>query len=293
MISSQKSAEATDSGKLFIVGTPIGNLEDMSYRAIRTLQEADFIAAEDTRNTIKLCNHFDIQTPMISYHEHNTRIAGDKLIEHLKNGKNIAIVSDAGMPCISDPGADIVELAIEQGIAVVPIPGPNAAITALVASGITPQPFLFFGFLPRQKKEQKAQLVKLARYEETLVFYEAPHRLKQTLKALVEPFGEDRRIAMARELTKRFEELLRGTLAEALEWAEGNEIRGEFCLVIEGNDHVEAEQLDVWWMGLTVKEHVDKLIEQRDIRSKDAIREVADARELSKRDVYQAYHVES
>nr|WP_205407184.1 16S rRNA (cytidine(1402)-2'-O)-methyltransferase [Sporosarcina sp. PTS2304] len=292
MITSQKSAELTDRGKLFIVGTPIGNLEDMTYRAIRILQEADFIAAEDTRNTVKLCNHFDIHTPMISYHEHNTRIAGDKIIEHLQNGKDVAIVSDAGMPCISDPGADLVELAIAEGLAVVPVPGPNAAVTALVASGITPQPFLFWGFLPRQKKEQKNQLEKLQRYEETLLFYEAPHRLKQTLKALVEQFGKERKIVMARELTKRFEELLRGTLSEALEWAESNEIKGEFCLVVEGNQHVQEQSVDVWWKELTIKEHVEHVIEQKDIRSKEAIREVAEARELSKRDVYQAYHVE-
>ncbi|AXI01394.1 16S rRNA (cytidine(1402)-2'-O)-methyltransferase [Sporosarcina sp. PTS2304] len=291
-MTSQKSAELTDRGKLFIVGTPIGNLEDMTYRAIRILQEADFIAAEDTRNTVKLCNHFDIHTPMISYHEHNTRIAGDKIIEHLQNGKDVAIVSDAGMPCISDPGADLVELAIAEGLAVVPVPGPNAAVTALVASGITPQPFLFWGFLPRQKKEQKNQLEKLQRYEETLLFYEAPHRLKQTLKALVEQFGKERKIVMARELTKRFEELLRGTLSEALEWAESNEIKGEFCLVVEGNQHVQEQSVDVWWKELTIKEHVEHVIEQKDIRSKEAIREVAEARELSKRDVYQAYHVE-
>ncbi|PIC63700.1 16S rRNA (cytidine(1402)-2'-O)-methyltransferase [Sporosarcina sp. P13] len=291
-MTSQKSAEMTEAGKLFIVGTPIGNLEDMTYRAIRILQEADFIAAEDTRNTIKLCNHFDIRTPMISYHEHNTRVAGEKIIEHLQSGKDIAIVSDAGMPCISDPGADLVELAIEQGLAVVPVPGPNAAVTALVASGITPQPFLFWGFLPRQKKEQKVQLAKLQRYEETLLFYEAPHRLKQTLKALVEQFGNERKIVMARELTKRFEELLRGTLVEAVEWAETNEIKGEFCLVVEGNRHVQEEQVDVWWSDLTVKEHVEHVIERKEIRSKEAIREVAEAREMSKRDVYQAYHVD-
>ncbi|MBY0223303.1 MULTISPECIES: 16S rRNA (cytidine(1402)-2'-O)-methyltransferase [Sporosarcina] len=289
---SQKSAETTEAGKLFIVGTPIGNLEDMTYRAIRILQEVDFIAAEDTRNTIKLCNHFDIHTPLISYHEHNTRVAGEKIIEYLKTGKDIAIVSDAGMPCISDPGTDLVKLAIEQEIAVVPVPGPNAAVTALVASGITPQPFLFWGFLARQKKEQKEQLKKLQRYEETLLFYEAPHRLKQTLRNLTEQFGEERKIVMARELTKRFEELLRGTLAEAVEWADTHEIRGEFCLVVEGNCNVQEEVIEEWWTELSIKDHVEQVIEQKEIRSKDAIREVAEARGLGKRDVYQAYHVD-
>nr|WP_157129957.1 16S rRNA (cytidine(1402)-2'-O)-methyltransferase [Sporosarcina ureae] len=292
MITSQKSAETTDLGKLFIVGTPIGNLEDMTFRAVRILQEVDYIAAEDTRNTIKLCNHFEIQTQMISYHEHNTRVAGDKIIELLQDGKDIAIVSDAGMPCISDPGADLVELAIEHGVAVVPVPGPNAAVTALVASGITPQPFLFYGFLSRQKKELKTQLEKLQGYEETLLFYEAPHRLKQTLRGLAEQFGNERKIVMARELTKRFEELLRGTLAEAVEWAETNEVRGEFCLVVEGNQHVQHTVATAWWTDLSMKEHVEHVIEEKAIRSKDAIKEVAEAREVSKRDVYQAYHVE-
>lgn len=292
MITSQKSAETTELGKLFIVGTPIGNLEDMTFRAVRILQEADYIAAEDTRNTIKLCNHFEIHTQMISYHEHNTRVAGEKIIEYLQDGKDIAIVSDAGMPCISDPGADLVELAIEHGIAVVSVPGPNAAVTALVASGITPQPFLFFGFLSRQKKELKTQLEKLQNYEETLLFYEAPHRLKQTLRGLAEQFGNERKIVMARELTKRFEELLRGTIAEAVEWAESNEIRGEFCLVVEGNLNVQYEVETAWWTDLSIKEHVEHVIEEKQVRSKDAIKEVAEARELSKRDVYQAYHVE-
>ena len=292
MITSQKSAEKTDSGKLFIVGTPIGNLEDMTFRAVRILQEADYIAAEDTRNTIKLCNHFDIHTQMISYHEHNTRVSGEKIIELLQQGKDIAIVSDAGMPCISDPGADLVEWAIEQGIAVVSVPGPNAAVTALVASGIMPQPFLFFGFLSRQKKELKAQLGKLQRYEETLLFYEAPHRLKQTLRGLEEQFGGERKIVMARELTKRFEELLRGTVAEAIEWAESHDVRGEFCLVVEGNQDVQNEVEVAWWTDLSIKEHVGRLIEEKNLRSKDAIKEVAETREVSKRDVYQAYHVE-
>ncbi|ARD49702.1 16S rRNA (cytidine(1402)-2'-O)-methyltransferase [Sporosarcina sp. P33] len=291
-MTSQKSAETTEHGKLFIVGTPIGNLEDMSFRAVRILQEADYIAAEDTRNTIKLCNHFDIHTQLISYHEHNTRAAGEKIIELLQDGKDVAIVSDAGMPCISDPGADLVELAIAKGIAAVPVPGPNAAVTALVASGITPQPFTFFGFLSRQKKEQKAQLAKLQRCEETLLFYEAPHRLKQTLRSLAEQFGSERKIVMARELTKRFEELLRGTIGEAVEWAESNEIRGEFCLVVEGNTQAEDEMNTAWWTELSMKKHVEYVIEERGVRSKDAIKEVAETRGLSKRDVYQAYHVE-
>lgn len=292
MITSQKSAEQSENGKLYIVGTPIGNLEDMTFRAVRILQEVHFIAAEDTRNTKKLCNHFEIMTPLISYHEHNTRQAGEKIIEHLQSGKDIAIVSDAGMPCISDPGADLVVLAIENGLSVVPVPGPNAAITALIASGISPQPFTFWGFLPRQKKEQREQLEKLRLHEETLLFYEAPHRLKTTLRSLAEQFGEDRRIVMARELTKRFEEFLRGTLAEAAEWAETNEIRGEFCLVVEGNPNGEELSETAWWEELTIKQHVQQIMDQKSIHSKDAIKEVAKARGIGKREVYQVYHIE-
>lgn len=291
MIQSQKSAEQTDKGILYLVGTPIGNLEDMSYRAIRILKEVQMIAAEDTRNTIKLCNHFEIETPLMSYHEHNVRAAGEKIIELLQGGKDVAVVSDAGMPCISDPGADAAALAINEGFSVVPIPGPNAAITALVASGITPQPFLFFGFLSRQKKEQKEQLETLRWRQETLLFYEAPHRLKQTLRALAEQFGGSRRITLARELTKRFEELLRGTIEEAVEWAEQNEVRGEFCLVVEGSSERRQEET-AWWEHLSLPEHVERLMEEQSLGSKEAIKEVAETRGLSKREVYQAYHVD-
>ncbi len=211
----QKSAEYK-TGVLYLVGTPIGNLEDMSYRAIRILQEADIIAAEDTRNTLKLSNHFDIHTPFMSYHEHNLEAGGRKILDLLLEGKVVALVSDAGMPCISDPGADIAEKAIAEGIAVVPVPGPNAAISALVASGISTQPFLFYGFLDRQKKKRREQLELLQFRQETLLFYEAPHRLKETLRALQDQFGADRRITLARELTKRFEQFMRGTIEEAI-----------------------------------------------------------------------------
>ena len=206
---SQKSAEA-GGGKLFLVGTPIGNLEDMTFRAIRILKEVDTIAAEDTRNTIRLCNHFEIKTPLMSYHEHNIEVGGEKILNLLAEGKSVALVSDAGMPCISDPGADVVVKALADGYDVVPVPGANAAISALVASGLTPQPFLFFGFLSRKKKERGIQLDALKRREETVILYEAPHRLKETLRALETSFGRDRAVVLAREVTKRFEEFLRG-----------------------------------------------------------------------------------
>lgn len=286
---SQKS-NAVDNGKLFLVGTPIGNLEDMTYRAIRILQEVDTIAAEDTRNTIKLCNHYEIKTSLMSYHEHNLVVGGEKILELLAAGKSVALVSDAGMPCISDPGADIATRAIEAGYDVIPVPGANAAITALVASGLTTQPFAFHGFLPRQKKERKLQIERLKNKEETIILYEAPHRLKETLKALSEQIEPSRQIVLAREVTKKFEEFLRGTLAEALVWASEETVRGEFCLLIEGGDGV-VEEAAAWWSDLSVLEHVTAVMEQKEIRSKDAIREVAEARKMSKRDVYQAYHV--
>lgn len=288
---SQKSAEP-EGGKLFLVGTPIGNLEDMTYRAIRILKEVDIIAAEDTRNTIKLCNHFTIQTPLISYHEHNIVVGGEKILTLLSEGKDVALVSDAGMPCISDPGVDIVSKALAVGYDVVPVPGANAAISALVASGLPPQPFLFYGFLSRDKKERQNQLDLLKKREETIILYEAPHRLKKTVTALYEEFGGGRRIVLAREITKRFEEFLRGTLEEAVIWVESNNIRGEFCIVLEGGDGIGEAKKETWWQNLSLYDHVEELITKKGMRSKDAIREVAKEREMSRRDVYKDYHVD-
>ena len=286
---SQKSSQHEAGSCLYLVATPIGNLEDMTVRALRILKEVDVIAAEDTRNTKKLCNYFDISTPLISYHEHNIEVGGEKLLQYLRDGKSIALVSDAGLPCISDPGADIVEKAIEEDIAVVPIPGANAALTALIASGISPQPFYFFGFLNRNKKDRREQLEKLLKREETLVFYEAPHRIKDTLKDLQLVLG-NRKITLARELTKKFEEFLRGTIEEAIEWASKTEIRGEFVIVLEGNSNPPEEVDETYWTSMSLVEHVDYIIEETGINSKDAIKEVAKLRGLPKRDVYQAYH---
>ena len=287
---SQKSSEHEQGSCLYLVATPIGNLEDMTVRALRILKEVDFIAAEDTRNTKKLCNYFDIQTPLVSYHEHNIEVGGEKLLQFLREGKSVALVSDAGLPCISDPGADIVVKAIEEDFAVVPVPGANAALTALIASGISPQPFYFFGFLNRNKKERRAQLEKLAKREETLLFYEAPHRLKDTLKDLHLVLG-NRKITLARELTKKFEEFLRGSIEEAIDWANEHEIRGEFCIVLEGNANApEENEEEQYWVDMTLEEHVNYLIEETHVNSKEAIKEVAKLRGLPKRDVYQAYH---
>ena len=288
---SQKSSQHEQGSCLYLVATPIGNLEDMTVRALRILKEVDYIAAEDTRNTRKLCNYFEIQTPLVSYHEHNLEQGGEKLLGYLREGKSVALVSDAGLPCISDPGADIVVKAIEEDFAVVPVPGANAALTALIASGITPQPFYFFGFLNRQKKERRLQLEKLAKRQETMIFYEAPHRLKETLKDLELVLG-DRKIVLARELTKKFEEFLRGTISDALTWVNENEVRGEFCVILEGNTSGEPEEEEeAYWTNLSIVEHIELLIEEKQMNSKEAIKEVAKLRGLAKRDVYQQYHV--
>lgn len=287
---SQKSFQET-TATLYLVATPIGNLEDITVRALRILKEVDIIAAEDTRNTKKLCNYFDIQTKLVSYHEHNQESGGHKILSYLEEGKSVALVSDAGMPCISDPGEDIVKRAIAEGFPVVPIPGANAALSALIASGIAPQPFQFYGFLSRNKKERQAELELLSQNRETLIFYEAPHRLKESLKSIQKNFGNDRRIVLAREVTKKFEEFLRGTVEQAVEWADANEIRGEFCLVIEGNAEPDLVETSVWWEDLSIEEHVEEVIEREQLSSKEAIKKVSTDRKLSKRDVYQAYHM--
>ena len=289
---SQKSTMHERSSCLYLVATPIGNLEDMTVRALRILKEVDVIAAEDTRNTKKLCNYFEINTPLVSYHEHNIEFGGEKILGYLREGKTVALVSDAGLPCISDPGADIVVKAINEEFAVVPVPGANAALSALIASGLTPQPFFFFGFLNRNKKERRQQLEAIKNREETILFYEAPHRLKEALKDMELILGE-RKIVLARELTKKFEEFLRGTISEALEWSNTNEIRGEFCIVLEGNAMPEKEEAgDAYWVDMSLEEHVEYIIEEKQMNSKEAIKEVAKLRNLSKRDVYKAFHSE-
>lgn len=289
MMKSQKSSQHETGSCLYLVATPIGNLEDMTVRALRILKEVDVIAAEDTRNTKKLCNYFEINTPLVSYHEHNLEAGGEKLLTYLRDGKSVALVSDAGLPCISDPGADIVEKALAEDFAVVPVPGANAALTALIASGLIPQPFYFFGFLNRNKKERRLQLEKLAKREETILFYEAPHRLKEALKDLHLVLG-NRRIVLARELTKKFEEFLRGTIEEAIEWVESNEIRGEFVVVVEGNTSGEVEEEENAWTSMTIVEHINYIIEETNVSSKEAIKEVAKLRGLPKRDVYNEFH---
>lgn len=293
MMKSQKSTEHEQSSCLYLVATPIGNLEDMTMRAIRILKEVDMIAAEDTRNTKKLCNYFEISTPLMSYHDHNQQVGGEKILDLLRQGKRIALVSDAGLPCISDPGADIAAKAVAEGFAVIPVPGANAALSALIASGLSTQPFFFYGFLSRNKKERKAEIGQLQKRQETVILYESPHRLKDSLKDMQAIIEGTRQIVLARELTKKFEEFLRGTIDEAVNWVEQHEIRGEFCIVLNGNEEAPLDELDApWWEKLSIEEHVDYIIEEKQCTTKEAIKEVAIQRGLPKRDVYQNYHIE-
>ncbi|MDH5164207.1 16S rRNA (cytidine(1402)-2'-O)-methyltransferase [Heyndrickxia sp. FSL K6-6286] len=278
-------------GILYLVPTPIGNLEDMTYRAVRILKEAHIIAAEDTRNTKKLCHYFDIQTPITSYHEHNKEISAKNLISKLLLGEKVALVSDAGMPSISDPGYELVVQVLEENITVVPLPGANAALTALIASGINPQPFYFYGFLSRNKKERRAELENLNNKTETFILYEAPHRLKETLKAMSEVLG-NRNIVLCRELTKKFEEFLRGTIDEIIKWFEANEVRGEFCIVVEGNHESMENEQEPWWTEISMIDHVNHYMDQKKLTSKEAIKQVAKERNLPKREVYQTFHQE-
>lgn len=275
-------------GSLYLVPTPIGNLEDMTFRAIQTLKNVDIIAAEDTRVTMKLCRHFEISTRLISYHEHNKQTQGKRLLQLLAEGKNIALVSDAGTPAISDPGSELVRACIENKIQVIPLPGANAAITALIASGLYERHFYFYGFLPRHKKERNNELQRLMYISDPLIFYEAPHRLKETLAGMLKVFG-DRKAVLARELTKRYEEFIRGTLQQLYDWTNDHEIRGEFCLIVEGSQQETVTETN-WWEALSIIEHVDHYIASENMSVKEATKRVASERGMSKRDVYQLYH---
>ncbi|MGI6065934.1 MAG: 16S rRNA (cytidine(1402)-2'-O)-methyltransferase [Bacillota bacterium] len=267
-------------GKLYLVGTPIGNLEDISFRALKVLKEVDIIAAEDTRHTRKLLNHFEIKTPLTSYYEHNKRAKGEYIISLLLEGKQVALVSDAGMPGISDPGEDIVRDAVSAGVSVSVIPGPNAALAALVISGLPSARFIFEGFLPREKKERKAILNKLCTEQRTMIFYEAPHRLTKTLEDLDKYFG-DRRVAVVREITKKFEEIIRGSLKELINYYTKNLPRGEFTLVVAGAPPAAVEVPDL----NQLKEEVNRLIDAG-MPKKEAIKEVAHRYHIPKRTVY-------
>ncbi len=272
-------------GILYLVPTPIGNLEDMTYRAVRILSEVDIVAAEDTRHTGTLLKHFDIHKPLVSYHEHNKEEKGIQLIAELEAGKQVAVVSDAGMPAISDPGADLVVKAIAAGITIVPLPGANAALTTLIASGLDTTEFTFAGFLPKRAKNRQDALLRYANYEGTLIFYEAPHRLKEVLPDMAQILG-DRAIVVGREITKKFETFTRSTLQELLEHPELLTVKGEFVLIVEGKTEQHSEMADMAGPdAVSVVEEVQQLI-ITGLAKKEAIREVAKRRGLARRDVY-------
>ncbi len=288
----QRSFTNEKRGVLYLVATPIGNLDDITIRALQTLREADVIACEDTRQTRKLLTHFQIDKRTVSYHEHNKAASGSGLLQWLTEGKTIALVSDAGLPAISDPGADLVRDAVAAGFPVIPVPGANAALTALIASGLPTDKFVFAGFLPREKKERQAELERLGRYPETLLFYEAPHRIQKTLEAMREAWGE-RQAVLARELTKRYEEFARGSLSELIEWLEESDIRGEFVIVVAGaslsDSEREPDEAMLWWHDLGIEEHVTHYLE-RGYTKKEALKLAAEDRGLPRREVYNQYH---
>lgn len=276
----------TEMGTLYLVPTPIGNLGDMTMRALEVLKTVDLIAAEDTRHTQQLLNHFGIKQKLVSLHEHNHEQRVPQLLADLKAGKQIAQCSDAGMPSISDPGKELVAAATKAGIPVVALPGPNAALTALIASGLVPQPFTFYGFLERKHQQQVTALTALRDRPETLIFYEAPHRLKKTLQTMAEVFGPQRRVVLARELTKRYEEYLRGNLGEAVAWAESEPVRGEFVVLVAGNDHpTPTAAADT----SSPTEAIDAAI-ATGLSPNAAIKQVAKQRGLNRQALYKAYH---
>ncbi|MBU3189122.1 16S rRNA (cytidine(1402)-2'-O)-methyltransferase [Clostridium bowmanii] len=272
-------------GKLYLVPTPIGNLKDITLRALEVLQDVDIIAAEDTRQSLKLLNHFNIKKTLISYHQHNEQGKSENLIDQIKQGKNIAIISDAGSPGISDPGSVIVKKCIEQNIKFEVLPGATAITTALVYSGLDTTKFIFRGFLPREKKERKPIIDDLLNRSETLIFYEAPHRLVSTLEFLYENIG-NRKISMCRELTKIYEEIIRLTLEEAIEYYKEKAPRGEYVLVIEGKSKEEIDKDEkAKWEMLTIEEHIERYISEG-INKKDAMKKVAKDRGIPKSEIY-------
>ena len=271
-------------GNLYIIATPIGNLEDITLRAIRILKEVDLIAAEDTRHTLKLLNHLEISKPLISYHRHNEEIRTEELIKKLKTGKNIGLVSDAGTPGICDPGEEIIKKCIEESIKVVPIPGACAMINALITSGISTKEFIFLGFLPLNKKSRKEKLEEIKNANKTIILYEAPHKLKNTLNDLSDIL-QSREVVLARELTKIHEEYIRGTVKELMEKTDN--LKGEMILIIEKNNKDNEEELNSL-NNLTLEEHYN-FYEKRGLNKKEIIKKIAKDRNVSKNEIYQYF----
>lgn len=278
-----------ESGTLYICATPIGNLEDITLRVLRCLREADLIAAEDTRNSLRLLNHFGIRTPMTAYHEFNKYDKARALVQELLKGKNIAIVTDAGTPCISDPGEELVRQAAEAGIPITSLPGPAAVVTALTLSGLSTRRFAFEAFLPPDRKERARILTELREETRTILLYEAPHHLRQTLRELAEILGGTRRLTLCRELTKRHEEVLRTTLADAIETYRAAEPRGEYVLVLEGRSlqELRAEAIRSW-ENVPLSEHIEHYRSQG-MSEMDAMKAAARDRGVSKREIYKEW----
>ena len=275
----RQSSFNNDSKTLYLVATPIGNLEDITFRAVNILKEVDMIYCEDKRVSSKLLNHYEISKPLKTYHDHNKVIKSEELINNLKENKNIALISDAGYPLISDPGYYVIREAIKEGFNVVSIPGANAALSALVVSGIAPHPFMFYGFLDSKESKRKKELEALKNHTETLIFYESPHRINKTIKNLYEVYGE-RDLVVARELTKKFEEIIRGTTKSLLDLGE---IKGEIVIILEGlkDSFIESD--------LSLLEEID-LYMSEGMSSKDAIKKTAKNRNMPKQEVYKEYH---
>ena len=273
-------------GTLYLCATPIGNLEDITFRVLRTLKEVDIIAAEDTRNSIKLLNHFDIKTPMTSYHEYNKVEKARTLVDKMLKGASVAVITDAGTPGISDPGEELVRQCHEAGIRVTSLPGPAACVTALTMSGLPTRRFCFEAFLPYDKKERKEVLSELASETRTIIIYEAPHRLKATLAELSDILGADRRLSVCKELTKRYENVFLTTFEEACEYYDNNEPKGEYVLVIQGKSREIIKQEEVkTWEAMTIEEHM-KVYTGKGMDKKEAMKAVAKDRGVSKRDIY-------
>ncbi|SCI44812.1 Ribosomal RNA small subunit methyltransferase I [uncultured Roseburia sp.] len=273
-------------GKLFLCATPIGNLEDITLRVLKTLKEVDLIAAEDTRNSIHLLNHFDIKTPMTSYHEYNKIEKAHELAGKIRSGMNIALITDAGTPGISDPGEELVRICTEQGIEVTSLPGPAACITALTVSGLPTRRFCFEAFLPKEKKERQRILEELVNETRTIILYEAPHHLLKTLEELLKSLG-DRKATVCRELTKRFETVFQTTLSQAVLYYRESGVRGECVIVIKGRDPLELQQIKQQsWESVPLKEHMNQYISQG-LDRKEAMKKVARDRGVGKREIYQ------
>ncbi|WP_281183421.1 16S rRNA (cytidine(1402)-2'-O)-methyltransferase [Staphylococcus schleiferi] len=273
-------------GSLYLVGTPIGNLDDMTFRAINILKQVDLIACEDTRVTKKLCHHFEIETPLKSYHEHNKQRVTESLIEKLCAGDDIALVSDAGLPLISDPGYELVVRAREENVNVIPIPGANAGLTALMASGLPSFTYTFLGFLPRKTRDKIEVLEKRMFQESTLLLYESPHRVKETLEAIAK-VDDQRMMTVARELTKKFEQIQTGRVDDLIAQLDDTiPLRGEFVLIIEG---AMAKASTSWFEDMTIEAHVNHYIDQN-MKPKQAIKHVAKDRQMSSKEVYNIFH---